>query len=96
MTDLPAGALDAKLRELLAEDVGGRDVTTEATVPVAAVAAGRLVAKSPCVVSGLAAARRVFELLDPAVSWRPKARPGDRVEPGATLATVSPETRARS
>jgi nicotinate-nucleotide pyrophosphorylase (carboxylating) len=94
MTDLPAGWLDAKLRELLAEDVGGRDVTTEATVPAGAVAAGRLLAKSECVVSGLAAARRVFELLDPAVSWVPEARSGDRVGPGATLATVSGNARA--
>jgi nicotinate-nucleotide pyrophosphorylase (carboxylating) len=94
MTDLPAGALDAKLRELLAEDVGGRDVTTEATVLAGAVAAGRLLAKSECVVSGLAAARRVFELLDPAVSWDPKTRPGDRAGAGATLATVSGNARA--
>jgi nicotinate-nucleotide pyrophosphorylase (carboxylating) len=94
MTDLPAGWLDAKLRELLAEDVGGRDITTEATVPAGEAAAGRLLAKSECVVSGLAAARRVFELLDSSVSWRPEALPGDRVGAGATLAAVSGNARA--
>jgi len=94
MTDQPPAALDAKLRELLAEDVGGYDVTTEATVPVEVVAAGRLVSRSPCVVSGLAAARRVFELLDPAVSWTLKARPGDRIEPGAALASLAGNARA--
>ena len=94
MTDLPAGWLDAKLRELLAEDVGGRDVTTEATVPADASGAGRLLAKSECVVSGLAAARRVFELLDSSVSWRPEVRPGDRVGAGSTLAAVSGNARA--
>jgi nicotinate-nucleotide pyrophosphorylase (carboxylating) len=94
MTDLPAGWLDAKLRELLAEDVGGRDVTTEATVPADAAGSGRLIAKSECVVSGLAAARRVFELLDPAVSWKAESRAGDRVRTGTTLASVEGNARA--
>ena len=94
MTDLPANVLDTKLRELLAEDVGGHDVTTEATVPGDASATGRLVAKSACVVSGLSTARRVFELLDPALSWKPETRAGERVEAGAILAAVSGNARA--
>jgi nicotinate-nucleotide pyrophosphorylase (carboxylating) len=94
MMELPAGWLDAKLRELLAEDVGGRDVTTEATVPADATGSGRLIAKSECVVSGLAAARRVFELLDPAVSWKAQSQAGDRVGTGTTLATVAGNARA--
>jgi len=94
MMDLPAGWLDAKLRKLLDEDVGGRDITTEATVPADAAGSGRLIAKSECVVSGLAAARRVFELLDPAVSWKAESRAGDRVGTGTTLATVAGNARA--
>src|ERR1017187_700175 len=54
MHDLTGGALDARLRAFLDEDIGGRDLTTEATVPAAASARGRLLAKSPCVLSGLA------------------------------------------
>jgi len=94
MADPSPQALDTKLRELLDEDVGGRDVTTEATVPADAVGSGRFIAKSACVVSGLTAARRVFELLDPAVLWTPKTRAGERVEPGAVLAAVAGNGRA--
>src|SRR5512132_1337005 len=94
MAELSGNALDAKLRELLAEDVGGSDVTTEATVPANAVAKGRFLAKSSCVVSGLAPARRVLELLDPRVSFKSEVRAGDRVESGAALAAVSGSARA--
>jgi nicotinate-nucleotide pyrophosphorylase (carboxylating) len=94
MHDLTGGALDARLRAFLDEDIGGRDLTTEATVPAAASARGRLLAKSPCVVSGLAAARRTFELLDPEVSWTATSAPGDRLEPGTEIARVAGKARA--
>ncbi|MDQ2980178.1 MAG: carboxylating nicotinate-nucleotide diphosphorylase [Acidobacteriota bacterium] len=87
-------ALDARLRSFLEEDIGGRDVTTEATVPSSAMAAGRLLARSECVVSGLAAARRTFELLDPALAWSAAAAAGDRVLPGTPVARLSGHARA--
>lgn len=89
-----AESLDARLRAFLDEDVGGRDVTTDATVPAHARARGRLIAKGPCVVSGLAAARRTFELLDPAVEWEDGTRPGDTVPAGATVARLAGRARA--
>jgi nicotinate-nucleotide pyrophosphorylase (carboxylating) len=46
------------------------------------------------VVSGLPVARRVFELLDPALSWEEHARPGSRVVAGTTLARLSGNARA--
>ena len=91
---LTGPALDARLRAFLDEDLGGHDVTTEATVPAGASARGRLLAKSPCIVSGLAAAQRTFELLDPELSWTAEAKAGDRVEAGSTLAHVSGRARA--
>ena len=96
MAELSWPALDAKLRELLLEDTGGRDVTTEATVPAETAARGRLVVKSACVVSGLGAARRVFELVDPtpALSWDAQVGSGERVEPGRTLVRLSGNARA--
>ena len=94
MDALSAEELDAKLREFLAEDMGSGDVTTNAIVPPDAVAAAEIVAKSECVVSGLPAARRVFELLDPRVSWQERALPGAKVAAGATLATLSGKARA--
>lgn len=94
MQPLTGQALDARLRSFLDEDIGGRDLTTEATVPPDASARGRLLAKSPCVVSGLAAARRTFELLDPHLSWTDGAAPGARVEAGTAIASLSGKARA--
>ena len=81
MEPLSAEALDDCLRRFLSEDVGGRDVTTEATVPAGTRTRGELVAKSACVVSGLPVARRVFELLDPELGWTDEAAAGDAVPP---------------
>jgi nicotinate-nucleotide pyrophosphorylase (carboxylating) len=92
--DLPPAELDGRLREFLEEDLGGRDVTTEATVPPGARASGRLLVKSPCVVSGLSAARRTFELLDPALSWMQEASAGEPVDPGRTIARLSGNARS--
>ncbi len=94
MQSLTGGALDAKLRELLAEDVGAGDVTTEWTVPSGSRARGRFVARSACVVSGLSIARRTFELLDPGLSWKEEAAAGNSVQPEAILARISGRARA--
>jgi nicotinate-nucleotide pyrophosphorylase (carboxylating) len=94
MDGLSAAELDAKLREFLAEDVGPGDVTTDAIVSADAVATAEIVAKSECVVSGLPVSRRVFELLDPALSWEERTLPGSRVPAGTTLARLSGKARA--
>jgi nicotinate-nucleotide pyrophosphorylase (carboxylating) len=91
----PSGeALDDYLRRFLSEDVGRRDVTTEATVPAGTRARGELVAKSECVVSGLPVARRVFELLDPEISWKAAVAAGTRVPAPTALAHLSGRARA--
>lgn len=94
MLPLTGDALDAKLRDFLAEDVGAGDVTTEWTVPPGSRARGRFVARSACVVSGLSVARRTFELLDPGLSWKEEAAAGNSVQPEATLARISGRARA--
>jgi nicotinate-nucleotide pyrophosphorylase (carboxylating) len=94
MVPLQGEALDGRLRELLAEDVGPGDVTTEWTVPEDARAAGRLLARSACIVSGLPVARRTFELLDPRLSWRDEAAAGSPAPPGTALARLEGRARA--
>jgi nicotinate-nucleotide pyrophosphorylase (carboxylating) len=94
MNPLTGPALDAKLREFLAEDVGPGDVTTEWTVPPEAGAHGRLIARSACVVSGLPMARRTFELLDPGLVWEDEAPAGSALPPVSALARLSGRARA--
>ena len=94
MDGFTAAELDARLREFLAEDVGFADVTTDAIVPSDAIATAEIVAKSECVVSGLPVARRVFELLDPDLSWEERTPAGSKVPPGAILARLSGKARA--
>ena len=88
MDRLAGAALDAKLREFLAEDIGSGDVTSEWTVPERARARGRLVARSACVVSGLAVARRAFELLDPGLCWIEEVPAGSRAGQDTVLAAL--------
>lgn len=95
MSDQPSGpSLDALLRAFLSEDIGRLDVTTETTVPAGTRTRGEIVAKSECVVSGLPVARRVFELLDPALSWEDAAAGGARVAVATPLAYLAGQARA--
>jgi len=90
----PAGEdVDRLLAAALAEDRGTGDVTTDVVIPDTLRAVGRLVAKARGVVCGLSLFARVFELLDPAVEFRPHLGDGERVAPGDVLAEL--EGRAR-
>jgi nicotinate-nucleotide pyrophosphorylase (carboxylating) len=91
---LAGSALDARLAELLAEDVGTGDVTTLTTVAPDTHALGELVAKSACVISGLEVAKRVFELLDPKLVWSSEILAGAPVSAGARLAQLAGRARA--
>src|SRR3954454_21216082 len=76
----------------LAEDVGGGDVTTEATVPADARARATIRQKAPGAVYGLDVAEAVFRALDPEVrverlveegTWREEGGPVMRIEAAA-------------
>ncbi len=82
------------VRRALAEDVGRGDVTTEATIPAGTRAMARMVAREAGVVAGLPIARIVYRLLDPEVTFIVKAREGERVEAGMTLAEIAGDARA--
>lgn len=82
------------LRRALAEDIGRGDVTTEATIPAAARAHARIVAREAGVVAGMPAAELAFRLLDPHVRFEAWARDGERVEAGMVLADMEGSARA--
>ena len=92
-------AVDTVVRAALDEDLGARgDLTTTHAIPAQRRALGRLVAKAPGHLAGLAVFVRVFELraaasgLD-AVRIELLLGDGDRVEPGDVVARLSGSAR---
>jgi nicotinate-nucleotide pyrophosphorylase (carboxylating) len=77
--------VSALLDLALAEDLGEGDRTSEATVPAAARAHGRLLAKAPLVLAGLPLAERVFDRLG-GIEVEYLAHDGDAVAPGTVAA----------
>ncbi|OGW27626.1 MAG: nicotinate-nucleotide diphosphorylase (carboxylating) [Nitrospirae bacterium GWC2_57_13] len=79
--------------QVLAEDIGSGDVTSEAIVPSDAVAIAEIKAKEGLVLAGIDIVREVFHSLDPAIKYEPLAKEGDTIKAGAVLARVSGKTR---
>src|SRR5262245_23361950 len=77
------------VRRALAEDVGPGDLTTVAVIPGDARAAGRFLAKQPCVVCGLDVVREVFAQVDLSLEFVTLKNDGDRCASGDVLATVA-------
>jgi nicotinate-nucleotide pyrophosphorylase (carboxylating) len=76
------------VRRALAEDLGGGDVTTGATVDPTLRAKGEIVAKSACVIAGLDVAAEAFRQLDPDVSVTVRKPDGSRCDCGEIVAEV--------
>src|SRR5258708_12823785 len=76
MRELTLGRPDDAVGRLISlaldEDVGPGDRTAEAVVPAGARGVALIVAKEPLVVSGVAAAARVFRALDPGCGLTPR------------------------
>jgi nicotinate-nucleotide pyrophosphorylase (carboxylating) len=86
MTDL----IDAAL----AEDVGGGDATTEATVDAGARARATITQKAPGVISGLGVAEAVFRRLDPDAAIERLGPEGEWRDAGAGVLRVEGSARA--
>jgi len=82
--------IDAVVRTALEEDAGAGDITTNLLLEGSAgpPCLGTLHAKEDLVLAGVEVARRVFELLDPDIEFRPLASDGDMVPAGGTFAEV--------
>jgi nicotinate-nucleotide pyrophosphorylase (carboxylating) len=92
---VPDAALRDLARRALAEDVGRGDVTSATTVPEYVSASGSFVAKGTreTCVSGLAAARAVFEEASGELRFTPLVAEGAVVEPGMEIARVEGPAR---
>ena len=78
----------------LAEDVGGGDVTAEATVDAAARGRATITQKAPGVISGLGVAEGVFRRLDPDAAIERLGPEGEWREAGAGVLRVEGSARA--
>jgi len=86
--------IDRVVDAALAEDIGRGDLTSDAVLPVEARLKAAITAREDMVVCGLPVAQRVFQRLDPTVSFEAIHADGDHVGPGAVLAWVEGSARA--
>ncbi len=86
--------LDALIDRILAEDLAGGDLTSEACIEASARATGTAVARQALVVCGGAVFRRVFERLDPDARFEGLAAEGAALPLGAPLWRVAGNARA--
>src|SRR5262245_8111095 len=72
----------------LSEDVGTGDITSLNTIKSGVNARAAIVAKQVGVIAGLDVARLTFREADASLKFRPLAKDGDVVKPGAAVAQV--------
>ena len=90
----PAEELSAVVRRALAEDLGGGDVTTQATVDERAQGRALITQKAPGAIFGLAAAQAVFQQLDPDAEAQALVDEGVWREDGGPVMSVVGRARA--
>jgi nicotinate-nucleotide pyrophosphorylase (carboxylating) len=87
-------AVEKLIDQALEEDIGPGDITTDCLVPSDMIGAGSIVAKEPLVLSGIHIARKVFERLDPSVSWQNYYQEGEVIASGTTVVDMTGNLRA--
>ena len=94
-TPAETAACEHLARLALAEDLGSSgDITSQAVIPADRVGQAVFVVRSRGIVAGLFAARVVFQLIDPAVSFEPFVGDGAGVQPMTSLARVRGSMRS--
>jgi nicotinate-nucleotide pyrophosphorylase (carboxylating) len=92
--ELSAAEIRQAVRLALAEDIGGGDVTTLATVPESLTFETVMRAREPLTVAGLAFAECAFRELSSAMKIEIFARDGQRINAGESLLKISGPARA--
>ena len=82
------GAAKGLIEQALREDVGPGDVTTRAVIPPDVRGKGAILVKAHGVICGLQVAAEVFRAVDERISFRPRVREGEPVQPGDVVAEV--------
>ncbi|RAP73285.1 carboxylating nicotinate-nucleotide diphosphorylase [Paenibacillus montanisoli] len=89
-----AEVLRNQIRAWLAEDIGTGDITSWATIPAGTRSKAVIHVKETGILAGIPIARLVFEVVDPALEFRPLASDGDAVTKGTVLAEVEGSTHS--
>ena len=92
--ELTSAEIRRAVRAALAEDLGGGDVTTLATVPLKAKSVALMRARELLVVAGIQFAELAFRELSPKIQITQIVRDGARVNAGETLLKISGPSRA--
>jgi nicotinate-nucleotide pyrophosphorylase (carboxylating) len=82
------------VRRALEEDVGGGDITTDATVRSDQRARGVFVVKADCILAGFDVALEAFRQLDPAVHATLRKQDGDPCRPAEEIGELEGSARA--
>jgi nicotinate-nucleotide pyrophosphorylase (carboxylating) len=86
--------LRQSIRDMLNEDIGAGDITTESLVATNQQSSAVLLAKQSGVIAGLPIAAQVFQELDPLLDFQPQVAEGQKVEAFQTIAVLSGSTKA--
>jgi nicotinate-nucleotide pyrophosphorylase (carboxylating) len=92
--ELTTAEIRRAVRRALAEDIGGGDVTTLATVPPNARSIALMRAREPLVVAGIQFAEMAFRELSSKIEMKKIAGDGAGVKAGDTLLKISGSSRA--
>ena len=86
--------MDQWIEDFLGEDIGERDVTTEAIVPENHTSKAFIQVKAEGILAGQVYAKEVFQFLDRDIQYQEFKRDGERVLSGDIAATLSGKSRA--
>jgi len=86
--ELDSGIIYAFAADLLKEDLGRGDITTQAIIRGGAKARGRFVANEDCVLCGLEIAEAVFATLDNSIVLESRAYDGEKITAGDEFARI--------
>jgi nicotinate-nucleotide pyrophosphorylase (carboxylating) len=90
---IPHQRISERVRDALAEDIGGGDVTAQFTISMDARTKAVCTAKEAMVVCGMAYAKEAFAQIDPRIVFTSHAKDGQCVACGARLFTVKGPAR---
>ncbi len=80
--------VDQIIEAALQEDMPEGDITSESVIPADSVSRAIILAKEAGVLAGIEVARRVFEKIDPEVSFQKTLEDGQAFRPGDALARI--------